>query len=184
MASRQHLKLLPSPTTATLRDGAHITIRALVPEDRELVAEAFAKLSARSRYMRFLTPLPSLSPRMLDSLMDVDHEHHLALIALEGGEAVGVVRFVRFTDEPDVADVAITVIDERQGRGLGRALLHALLDAAVERGVRALNFDIHPDNRVMARLATSLGTPLRYRDGLMSGRLEVAPRVALDDVAA
>src|SRR3712207_6108655 len=115
--------------------------------------------------MRFLTPLPSLSPRMLDALMDVDHEHHLALIALEDGEAVGVVRFVRFTDEPGVADVAITVIDERQGRGLGRALLHALLEAAVERGVRALNFDIHPDNRVMLRLATSLGTPLRYQDG-------------------
>ena len=170
------LSLVPPPRSAVLRDGSAVTIRALVREDRALVAEAFERLSPTSRYMRFLTPMPSLPERTLDTLMDVDQDRHVALVALQGGRAVGVARYVRDERDPASADVAITVIDPVQGRGLGRALMLALCEVARERGVRELTFDIHPENRPMRGLAASLGTQLRLRGGTIAGRLALAPR--------
>jgi GNAT superfamily N-acetyltransferase len=108
---------------------------------------------------------------MLDALMDVDQERHVALIALQDGEAVGVVRYVRDPADPSVADLAVTVIDARQGRGLGRVLVTALRRCAAERGVRELHVDIHPENGRMAALARSFGARLSLRDGLLSGRM-------------
>ncbi len=133
--------------------------------------ETFARLSAHSRYMRFMSPMPALSSRALDALMDVDQDRHVALIALQGGKPVGVVRYVRDPVDPGVADLAVTVIDERQGRGLGRVLVTALRRCAAERGVRELHLDIHPENGRMAALARSLGARLSLRDGLLSGRM-------------
>ena len=164
---------LPDPLSFRLRDGTAITARALVPEDRPLVADAFERLSERSRYMRFLTPMPRLPQRTLDALMEVDHHGHVALIALHHGSCVGVVRYVRDRGDPTLADLAITVIDAYQGRGLGRALLLALGDVAVARGVRAFLLDIHPENAGMARLARPLGARLISSEGITRGVLPI-----------
>ncbi len=96
-----------------------------MPADRALVREAFEQLSAQSRYMRFLSPMPALPSRALDTLMDVDQDRHDALIALVGGKPAGVVRYVRDAADPGVADLAVTVIDARLGRVLGGVLVTA-----------------------------------------------------------
>jgi RimJ/RimL family protein N-acetyltransferase len=146
-------------------------VRELVPADRALLAAAFERLSPRSRYLRFLSPLRSLPERTLDRLVDVDGGEHVALVALRDGEAVGVARYVRDRRDRGLADVAITVIDAEQGRGLGRRLLVALLEVSADRGLRALTFDVHPDNHVMQGLARSLGARMVWRDGLLHGEL-------------
>src|SRR3712207_7630041 len=105
--------------------------------------------------------------------MDVDHERHVALIAIVDGQCIGVVRYVVDGDDPTLADFAITVIDAHQGRGLGRALTTAIAGVAYERGIERLSLDIHPENRVMQHLAHTLGARLRVRDGVMSGRLQL-----------
>jgi GNAT superfamily N-acetyltransferase len=66
-----------------------------------------------------------LSPAELDYLVDVDHFAHEAIIAIDdsSGEARGVARCSRSNDDAEVAEVAVIVADDRQGRGLGRALL-------------------------------------------------------------
>jgi RimJ/RimL family protein N-acetyltransferase len=157
-------------------DGDAITVRELVPADRALLAAVFERLSPRSRYLRFLSPLQSLPERTLDRLVDVDGREHVALVALRDDEAVGVARYVRDRRDRGLADVAITVIDAEQGRGLGRRLLVALLDVSGARGLRALTFDVHPDNHVMQRLARSLGARLVWRDGLLHGELPAPER--------
>jgi GNAT superfamily N-acetyltransferase len=156
-----------------------ITVRALVPADRALLVAAFERLSPRSRYLRFLSPLRSLPQRTLERLVDVDGCEHVALIALRDGEAVGVARYLRDRRDRGLADVAITVIDAEQGRGLGRRLLVALLDVAADRGLRALTFDIHPDNHVMLGLVRSLGARMAWRDGLLHGEVPAPERPEL-----
>jgi len=173
MPSVRHLHCLPDPRQVTLRDGTTITLRALVPQDRELIAGAFERLSPRSRYLRFFSPIPRLTKGMLDSLMDVDHRRHVALIAVHDETCIAVVRYVVDRNDPTVADFAITVIDEHQGRGLGRALTTAIAHLAHARGIRRLTLDIHPENRVMQRLARSLGAQLRLNDGAFSGTLRL-----------
>jgi RimJ/RimL family protein N-acetyltransferase len=148
-----------------------VTVRELVPADRPLVAAGFARLSPRSRLLRFLSPLPSLPESTLDRLMAVDGDEHVALVALRGGEAIGVARYVRDAEHRHSAELAITVVDAEQGQGLGRRLLVALLDVAADRGLHVLTFDAHPGNHAMRGLARSLGARMGWRDGLVHGTL-------------
>ena len=111
--------------SVTLRDGARIRVRQGHSEDRELLLRGFQRLSEESRYRRFLAPMPELTDSMVDYLVDLDHHDHEAILALdeETGEGIGVARYVRDSSRPDRAEVAVTVIDDWQGRGVGTILL-------------------------------------------------------------
>jgi len=122
---------------ATLSDGRKIELRLLRGDDAPLLAAAFEKLSNESRVRRFHGARLQLSADELRYLTQIDGENHFALGAIDAadGEAVGVARFIRLPQEPGVAEPAVTVIDEVQGKGLGRLLLFRLGAAARERGV-------------------------------------------------
>ena len=171
-------------TQIRLRDGTAVTLRPLVAADRALIVDAFERLSPRSRYLRFFTPVPRLPKRTLEALMDVDQVDHVALIALHEGRCAGVVRAVRDRDDRSLAHLALTVVDAYQGRGLGRILIAAIRDAAAARGVSALVLDVHPENDVMQRLVRSLGVSLAFRDGALHGRLALRrPHIAAAPLA-
>lgn len=115
-----------------IRDGTELVIRPLGPEDEPLLEEAFARMSEETRYRRFLAATPEVRPTMLRYLCAVDHHDHEALIAIDPrtGEIVGEVRYVRCDDRPHVAEMAVTVVDAWQGRGVGSRLLERLADRA------------------------------------------------------
>jgi GNAT superfamily N-acetyltransferase len=124
------------PTTAQLRDGSEIAVRPIRPEDKGAIVAAFERLSPESRYRRFFAPLQRLTQGDLAYLTEVDHHDHEALIAFaaDSGEPVGVARFIR-TAAPEEAEVAVTVVDDWQGRGAASALLECLVERAREEGV-------------------------------------------------
>lgn len=95
--------------TITLRDGARVTLRPIAPEDKPLLAASFDRLSEESRYRRFFTTKPALSAAELDYLVDVDHQDHEAIVAIDrsSGEGLGVARYIRSTDDVEVAEVAV-----------------------------------------------------------------------------
>src|SRR5271169_1008703 len=134
--------------TEKLRDGSEVDIRRLQPGDAPLLADAFEQLSYESRRLRFIGPKPSLSSRELAYLTDVDGHNHEALGASDhvSGRGVGVARFIRLTDEPEVAEVAVTVIDAWQRRGLGTLLLEHLSDQARSQGITHFSALIASDN--------------------------------------
>lgn len=122
-------------TSVRLRDGSRVTVRTIRPDDKALVSAGFERLSAESRYRRFLASMPELSTSALAYLTEVDHHDHEALLAVDAhGNGVGVARYVR-REASDVAEAAVTVIDDWQGRGLGTALLDLLADRAREEGI-------------------------------------------------
>src|SRR6478672_291797 len=143
----------------TLSDGAVVEVRALRPDDRATLAAAIDRLSPRSRYLRFASPKPGLSERELDALLDVDHHDREALLAIDPAtrRGIGVVRFARFPGKDDVVDVAVTVADEWQGRGLGRALLGLLVARAREEGHAALHADVLSANAPSIALLRGAG---------------------------
>jgi RimJ/RimL family protein N-acetyltransferase/nucleotide-binding universal stress UspA family protein len=150
-----------------LRDGSSLIIRPIAPEDRALLRKGFERLSEHSRYMRFQTPLSALSEEQLSYLTEVDHHDHEALVALEPtpGEIdiVGVARFVRVND--DVAECAITVADEWQGRGVATELLDRLVDRAREEGVQRFTALVLAENAEALRLLERLGDTEQHRVG-------------------
>jgi GNAT superfamily N-acetyltransferase len=142
---------------ALLSDGTRALVRAVRGDDKPLFAQGFERLSPRSRYLRFLGAKKGLDEADLRHLTEVDHEHHVALVALVEGsgcpaERIAVGRFVRDPCRPAVAEVAITVLDAVQGRGLGALLTDRLRQAATERGVDTFRWEVLEDNVAMRRL--------------------------------
>lgn len=139
-----------------LRDGSRVTIRPVREADAALLADGFGRLSARSRWMRFLTAKTELTAAELRYFTDVDHHDHEALGALDrDGRGVGIARFVRDGQDRKAADVAVTVIDDWQRRGLGTELLARLSHRACEEGISRLTGVISAYNAPMAKLLES-----------------------------
>jgi RimJ/RimL family protein N-acetyltransferase len=145
-------------TGVTLRDGARVSVRQIRADDAELLRAGFMRLSEDSRYRRFLSATPWLSDAFVRYLTQVDHHDHEALIAVAGdGVAVGVARYVRWPNDSQIAEVAVTVADDWQGRGLGTALLGLLVDRARAEGIRRFTALMLATNREMLQLLEDLG---------------------------
>src|SRR5438132_13388115 len=126
------------PEDVTLRDGSRVRIARITPQDAPLIAEGFQRLSAESRRLRFLTAKPTLSSSELKYLTEVDGHRHETLGAIDPatGQGVAVARFVRDEEDPSRAEVAVTVADDWQRRGLGTILLDRLADRARQEGIQ------------------------------------------------
>lgn len=96
---------------------------------------------------------------MLRYLTEVDHRDHEALVALADDHGVGVARFVR-TKDPEVAEAAVTVVDDWQGKGLGTALLELLARRARQEGIHRFSAVVLAQNQDMLDVLRGLG-PLR-----------------------
>jgi RimJ/RimL family protein N-acetyltransferase len=133
----------------TLRDGRVVDVRPLERGDRERLAAAIRRLSPQSRYLRFATAKPRLTKRELDFLVDVDHHHHEAILAIDPstGRGIAVVRYVEVPGDPDVAEIAATVTDDWQERGLGTALLAQLAARARDEGYSAFRASVLASNQ-------------------------------------
>lgn len=144
----------PGAESLQLRDGSTVLLRPVDRSDAGLLAEGFARLSAKSRRSRFLAAKSELSAAELRYLTDVDHFDHEAIGALDAsdGRGVGVARFIRDHADPHRAEVAVAVIDEWQRRGLGAALLAELSRCAYTRGIRQFTALVASDNIAVIRL--------------------------------
>ena len=154
-----------------LADGTRIALRFLRPDDAEELRRGFTRLSSRSRYQRFLAGVPELTDAMLRYLTELDGENHVAIVAttesldLKTEQGLGVARFVRLKDAPDVAEAAVTVADDAQGKGIGKILVRALGALALEKGIHSFRGVLLADNLGMRRLLDDLGARVHPEDG-------------------
>jgi GNAT superfamily N-acetyltransferase len=163
-------------TEVALPDGTRIRLRPVTPDDKQLLVDGFERMTPESRYRRFMSPIQELSPELLAYLTEIDYDHHFAWAALTldepGPPVAGVARYVRLPDEPEVAEAAVTVIDDYHGRGLGSLLLNALGAVALEKGVRRFRGYVLEDNRPMRELIEEMGAHVEH-DGPGVVRFEV-----------
>ena len=145
----------------TLRDGSAALVRQVTPDDKESLRRGYAKLSAASRYSRFLTPKGELTDSELRYLTDIDGESHFALGAIResDGEGLGIARFIRLAD-PVVAEAAIAVADEVHRQGLGKLLFLRLVAAAAERGIATFHCELLGTNASMQELIRQVSTDI------------------------
>src|SRR5947209_4909240 len=152
-----------------LRDGSMVVIRPLQSGDRAALAAAITRLSERSRYLRFASPMPVLSRATLDGLLDLDHRHREALVASHPltGQGLAVARYAEIPGEPDAVDLAVTVDDAWQRRGLGRLLLTRIVACSRDQGYRVVRGSVLAENRASRALLRAAGFHVRARDGLL-----------------
>jgi RimJ/RimL family protein N-acetyltransferase len=160
-----------------LGDGIRLRLRPLGPEDRDGVAALFARLSPESRYRRFLSPKPEVTPRELSYFTDIDHIRHEAFAAVDQRDdsIVGICRYVHVADRPGVADLAIEVADELQNMGIGTALARHTVRRARENGFALLTATTLWENRP----ARALLRRLEFRAHASDGR-EIELELKLD----
>lgn len=142
-----------------LRDGTEVVIRSIRPDDGPALQSAHARLSARTRYLRFLAAKPHLNSDETSYLVDVDGRDHVAMVATPADDPeriVAVARFVRLPEDPAFAEFAIVVGDELQRAGLGVALMRRLIDAAITRGITHFRATVLAENVGIRRLLGEL----------------------------
>jgi GNAT superfamily N-acetyltransferase len=144
-----------------LADGLHVLVRPVLPTDRAELRAGYRKLSTKSRHTRFFAPPADLSEDDLDYLTKLDQRDHCALAAFAmdepGQPGVAVARYVREADDPSSAEVAVTVIDAYQGRGIGTLLMRLIANLAASNGVRSLVYFVMWENEAMLDLLREAG---------------------------
>jgi GNAT superfamily N-acetyltransferase len=135
----------------------------LARDDEEPVRRVFDGLSDESRHGRFLAAKPDLTPGDVAYLSDIDGHDHEALVCAdsESGQPLGIARFIRLRDDPEVAEAAVAVVDEAQGRGVGTALMNALAERAQEERIRCFRAVLLADNAKSVSLLEHLGSVRR-----------------------
>ena len=141
-------------------DGTALAVRPVQVDDAERLARMFERLSRQTIYFRFFAPIARLPQSALLHLVYVDHCHRDALVALDGDEIVAVARYDALREpggsDAAAAEIAVTVEDAWQGRGVGRRLTLRLAALAIDRGIGTLVARILPDNRGALRLVRAL----------------------------
>ena len=150
-----------------LSDGTRLRLRPLTRDDREGLLVLFHRLSEESRWRRFMSPKPTLSPRELDYLTDIDHVAHEAFAAVDerDGSLAGIARYVRHTGSECGAELAVEVADELQRRGIGTALCTRVIERARENGLTVLTATSLWSNQPARRLLRRLGFHARRSQG-------------------
>ena len=141
-----------------LADGAQVGVRPIGSRDRDAFSAWFGRLSDESRRRRFHGPKPRLSARELTYLTEVDHVRHTALVAVDAsGQLIGEARYATARPDDRVADFAVTVADEWQGRGIGTRLATRVIEAARANGMTKLTAITLWENGAAIALVQRLG---------------------------
>lgn len=129
--------------------GEEIHFRPIRPSDERLLREFFYSHSADTVYQRYHAPVKSLAPQQIQQLCTLDYDRQMAIAGfVPEGESERMVAVGRYALEPGetLAEVAFTVHDDLQGRGIGPYLLRRLIDAARARAIRGFVAYVLPNN--------------------------------------
>jgi RimJ/RimL family protein N-acetyltransferase len=153
----------------TLKDGTAVTIRAIRPDDKDKIVEAFKNLEAESVYTRFFRYKSTLTEEELKAVTEVDFENTVALVvtipAGGGGNEtiIGAGRYVLY-DPPGPlpsAEIAFTVEEDFQGRGIASRILRHLIHIAQKKGVAQFEAEVLAENRAMLAVFARSGLPMK-----------------------
>ncbi|HRD62971.1 MAG TPA: GNAT family N-acetyltransferase, partial [Nocardioides sp.] len=158
-----------------LRDGKTAHIRPIRAEDAELLVQFYERVSERSKYYRFFSPMPYLSDRDVTRFTQVDHDQRVAFVLTLQGQMIAVGRYD--VVKAGEAEVAFLVEDQHQGRGIAQILLEHLAQAGRERGVERFVAEVLPDNQRMIQTFRDAGYRVvsAYDEGVLQLEFSIEP---------
>jgi len=152
---------------ATLKDGRGVIIRGIRPDDKAMIKAAFQHLSSQSIYQRFFSTKSTLTEAELKWGAEVDFEKTVALVVeLDEGPQLAIIgggRYIEYDGEDAVrtAEIAFTVEDEFQGKGIGKLFMKHLTFIARAKGVTRFEAFVLTMNKGMLRVFSSSGLPMK-----------------------
>lgn len=175
---RQRIAEFISPIPIRVRDGTHLLLRPVLPGDDERTVRGHIQFSSETLYRRFMTArIPT--PALLHYLSEVDYVDHFVWVVTDGDDPVADARFVRDERDPTVAEIAFTVADAYQGRGIGSFLISALAIAARVDGVERFSARMLSDNLPMRTIMDRYGAVWQREDvGVITTVIDVPRRLS------
>jgi acyl-CoA synthetase (NDP forming)/GNAT superfamily N-acetyltransferase len=160
-----------------LADGSTAHVRQIQPADGDAIVALHSRFSERTRYLRYFSPYPRISPRELEYFVNVDHHDREAFVVELNGVLIAIGRYDRLGAGATEAEVAFVVEDAHQGRGLGSVLLEHLAAAAREEGITRFVAEVLPMNNTMLRVFADAGYSVEraYADGVVHLSFPIAP---------
>ncbi|MGB9299094.1 MAG: GNAT family N-acetyltransferase [Anaerolineae bacterium] len=144
----------------TLKDGTEVLLRPIKATDERLEQELLYSLSDQSIYLRFFSSTSAFPHERVQYYTTVDYDEHMAIVAIQevDGEErmVGVGRYIKEKDS-DMAELALLVKDDWQGKGLG-SLMHEYLDSiARAHNIGGFKAEVLDQNKRALHVFTRLG---------------------------
>ena len=172
------------PTDVILRDGSTLRLRPPTAEDAESLLDFFERLSDRSRYLRF-HGFPALGPKLVEPFVDPDWHETGALVGCLEGQVVALANYARLRDRR-AAEVAFSVDDAYQRRGIGTRLLERLASLAAAAGIEQFVAEVLPENRNMLDVFQGAGFDVvrELEGGEVEVRFPIAPTEHYREVVA
>ena len=128
-----------------LTDGGVAHLRPVSPQDTEALRAMHSRMSERTKYLRYFSMVPQVTPQLLAVFTDVDYVGRVGLVVELGGQIIAAATY-HVDGSGSSAEVAFLVEDAHQGRGLGSILLEHLAAAAQERGIRRFTAEVLAEN--------------------------------------
>jgi len=149
----------------TLKNGREVFVRPIEQTDDELLLALFQRLGPDSIYMRFLSPLRTLSDDLLFKLTHINYKSDFALVALineNGSDSIIAVARYGYDPSEKATDFAVLVRDDWQNLGLGKFLLAKILTIGRQQGITRFVSIIDSTNRIMKHIIKNLGYSVKY----------------------
>jgi GNAT superfamily N-acetyltransferase len=147
-----------------LTGGETVMVRAISPQEADRLQAYMRNLSEWTRRNRFLGAVSELAPTELDRLTRMSGPGELALIAFAsmGGETAMIAEAIQvIAPESQRSEIALSVTDGWQRKGLGTLLLAHMEYRARMLGVRYLVGEVLRTNDAMKGLARKAGFAIR-----------------------
>jgi acetyl coenzyme A synthetase (ADP forming)-like protein len=154
-----------------LRDGSTVRIRAMQPSDDQVLLALFESLSEDSRWLRFLS-VASGAALAVEAKRETNLDRTVGLLAFSGSEERVVGHAFYAGIDESRAEVAFTIADDFQRRGLGTLLLCQLADIAAANGVESFEAEVAAANQAMLNVFRESGFPIEM--GATAGQLHVS----------
>jgi acetyl coenzyme A synthetase (ADP forming)-like protein len=163
-----------------LRDGSTVHIRVMTQAHEAGLCSLLTSLSEESRWLRFYC-LQNSAGLATEAHREVNLEHAFGLIACSGAEerVVGHAFYVGIDEQR--AEVAFTIANDFQGRGLGTILLCQLADVAAANGIKVFEAEVVAANHAMLRVFRQSGFPIEVNAS--AGQLHVVFPTSFSDEA-
>lgn len=159
-SSHTHNTFTPYPfdcEETVLLKNTKLSLRPIRPEDADLVKKHVSLMSDESRQLRFISQSKELAPSLLAQFTQVDYAREFALILHDA--QLRPLAMANYTSDEcgNSCEFGISLLDEMQGRGVGRLMMERLIKHAKQQGFHTMRAEILADNHAMQKLALRLG---------------------------
>ena len=153
-----------------LRDGSTVRIRVMRPADEPSLLALLQSLSEESRWLRFYSSV-SGSALAIEAHREANLDHTFGLLAFSGAEERVVGHAFYAVVDDHCAEVAFTIANDFQGRGLGTMLLGQLAEIAAANGIQVFEAEVVAANHTMLHVFRASGFPIEV--SATAGQLHV-----------